>query len=65
MGQDGAQGLLDIARAGGLTIAQDEASSVVYGMPKRALELGAVRQVLPVEQIGPALCALAAGIGHP
>lgn len=65
MGQDGAQGLLDIARAGGLTIAQDEASSVVYGMPKRALELSAVRQVLPLEQIGPALCALAAGAGHP
>lgn len=65
MGQDGAQGLLDIAHAGGLTIAQDEASSVVYGMPKRALELGAVRQVLPLEQIGPALCALAAGAGHP
>lgn len=65
MGQDGAQGLLDIARAGGLTIAQDQASSVVYGMPRRALELGAVRQVLPLEQIGPALCALAAGAGHP
>lgn len=65
MGQDGAQGLLDIARAGGLTIAQDQESSVVYGMPKRALELGAVRQVLPLEQIGPALCVLAAGVGQP
>ena len=58
MGQDGAQGMLDIARAGGLTIAQDEESSVVFGMPKRAIELGAVRQVLPLEKIGPALCDL-------
>lgn len=56
MGQDGAQGLLDIARAGGLTIAQDEASSVVFGMPRRAIELGAARHVLPLDQIGPALC---------
>ena len=56
MGQDGAQGMLDIARAGGLTIAQDEESSVVFGMPKRAIELGAARHVLPLKQIGPALC---------
>lgn len=58
MGQDGAQGMLDIARAGGLTIAQDEESSVVFGMPKRAIELGAASQVLPLDQIGPALCDL-------
>lgn len=55
MGQDGAQGMLDIARAGGLTIAQDEQSSVVFGMPKRAIELGAAKHVLPLEQIAPAL----------
>ena len=60
MGQDGAQGMLDIARAGGLTIAQDEQSSVVFGMPKRAIELGAARQVLPLAQVGPALRELAA-----
>ncbi|MBE0627928.1 MAG: chemotaxis-specific protein-glutamate methyltransferase CheB [Burkholderiales bacterium] len=60
MGQDGAQGMLDIARAGGLTIAQDEASSVVFGMPRRAIELGAARHVLPLEQIGLALCGLGA-----
>jgi two-component system chemotaxis response regulator CheB len=60
MGQDGAQGMLDIARAGGTTIAQDEQSSAVFGMPKRAIELGAVRQVLPLEQIGPALRGLVA-----
>lgn len=64
MGQDGAQGMLDIARAGGLTIAQDEASSVVFGMPRRAIELGAARHVLPLDQIGPALCALAVGAGR-
>ena len=59
MGQDGAQGMLDIARAGGLTIAQDEDSSVVFGMPRRAVELGAVRHVLPLEQIAPALIRVA------
>ena len=61
MGQDGAQGMRDIARAGGLTIAQDEGSSVVFGMPRRAIELGAAKHVLPLDQIGPALCGLAAG----
>ncbi len=61
MGQDGARGMLDIARAGGLTIAQDEQSSVVFGMPKRAIELGAARQVLPLAQVGPALRELATG----
>ena len=55
MGADGAQGMLDIARAGGLTIAQDEESSVVFGMPRRAIELGAAKHVLPLDQIGPAL----------
>lgn len=60
MGQDGAQGMFDIMRAGGLTIAQDEQSSVVFGMPRCAIELGAARHVLALERIGPALCALAA-----
>jgi len=64
MGQDGAQGMLDIARAGGVTIAQDEASSVVFGMPRRAIELGAARHVLPLDQIGPALCALGTRVGR-
>lgn len=56
MGVDGAQGLADIAHAGGLTIAQDEQSCAVFGMPQRAIELGAARHVLPLHQIGPALC---------
>lgn len=55
MGQDGATGLQAIARAGGLTLAQDEATSVVFGMPKVAIELGAVYQVLPVDAIAPTL----------
>jgi two-component system chemotaxis response regulator CheB len=59
MGRDGAEGMADIAAAGGVTIAQDEASSIVYGMPGAAVALGAVQHVLPLEQIAPALTALA------
>ncbi|WP_299412328.1 chemotaxis-specific protein-glutamate methyltransferase CheB [Acaryochloris sp. IP29b_bin.148] len=53
MGQDGSAGLQRIAEAGGLTIAQDETSSVVFGMPKVAIDLGAAAQVLPVDHIAP------------
>ena len=60
MGKDGATGLLDVHRHGGVTIAQDEASSVVFGMPGEAIRLGAAQLVLPVDEIGPALCRLAA-----
>jgi two-component system chemotaxis response regulator CheB len=59
MGRDGAAGLLAIRRAGGFTIAQDEATSVVYGMPREAVLLGAADRVLPLHEIGPALAALA------
>ena len=59
MGRDGADGMAAIAAAGGVTIAQDEASSVVYGMPREAVTLGAAQHVLPLEQIAPALIALA------
>ncbi|MGE3333393.1 MAG: chemotaxis-specific protein-glutamate methyltransferase CheB [Rhodospirillaceae bacterium] len=58
MGRDGAQGLLDMRKAGGLTIAQDEATSVIYGMPREAVLLGAAQHVLPVEEIGPAIASL-------
>ena len=51
MGNDGAAGLLAIREAGGMTIAQDEASSVVWGMPQEAIKLGAAQAVLPVERI--------------
>lgn len=55
MGRDGAEGLLSIRRAGGHTVAQDEASSVVYGMPRAARDLAAADQILPIEAIAPAL----------
>ncbi|MBV8467848.1 MAG: chemotaxis-specific protein-glutamate methyltransferase CheB [Burkholderiales bacterium] len=55
MGTDGARGLLAIRQMGGLTIAQDEASCVVYGMPREAARLGAASYVLPLDEIGPML----------
>ena len=55
MGADGAAGLAALRAAGGYTIAQDEASSVVWGMPRVAIERGAAVDVLPLERIGPAL----------
>jgi len=51
MGRDGAKGLARIKEKGGYTIAQDEDSSVVYGMPKAAYESGAARQVVSLKQI--------------
>ncbi|MBI4275781.1 MAG: chemotaxis response regulator protein-glutamate methylesterase [Rhizobiales bacterium] len=52
MGKDGARGLLEMRQAGSMTFGQDEASCVVYGMPKAAFELGAVTRQLPIETIG-------------
>jgi two-component system, chemotaxis family, protein-glutamate methylesterase/glutaminase len=51
MGDDGARGLLAMRAAGGLTVAQDEASSAVYGMPRAAVALDAAERVLPLEEI--------------
>jgi two-component system chemotaxis response regulator CheB len=59
MGRDGAAGLLALRRAGALTLAQDEATAVVFGMPKEAIQIGAVKQVLALDQIAPALAAVA------
>jgi len=52
MGKDGAQGLLALRQAGAFTVAQDEESSIVYGMPREAVLLGAACQVLPLDEIG-------------
>jgi two-component system chemotaxis response regulator CheB len=59
MGADGAEGLLAIRKAGGRTIAQDEASSAVYGMPRVADRMGAAEQVLPLDQIAIAILSAA------
>ncbi len=58
MGRDGADGMLAIHRAGGRTIAQDEATSVVFGMPGAAVKLGAAQQILPLGRIADALLPL-------
>lgn len=58
MGNDGVDGLTAIHKAGGFVIAQDETSSVVYGMPRAAVEAGIVDKVLPLENISDALSIL-------
>jgi two-component system, chemotaxis family, protein-glutamate methylesterase/glutaminase len=60
MGSDGAQAMLDVSAAGGYTIAQDEASCVVFGMPRQAIALGAVREVLPLGRVARRLVELCA-----
>lgn len=59
MGADGATGLLAVRRSGGFTIAQDESSSVVFGMPREAIERGAAEIVLPLTEFAPTLCLIA------
>jgi len=51
MGSDGAEGLLDMKQAGARTIAQDERSCVVFGMPNQAIKLGAADKVVPLDQV--------------
>lgn len=60
MGRDGARGLLELRTKGWETIAQDQTSCVVYGMPKAAAEAKAAGRILPVDEIGPALAAAVA-----
>ena len=55
MGDDGARGLREMFDAGALTFGQDEASCVVYGMPKEAMKLGAVSREIPLEHIPAAI----------
>jgi two-component system, chemotaxis family, protein-glutamate methylesterase/glutaminase len=64
MGRDGAQGLLAMREAGAGTLGQDEATSVVYGMPKSAMEAGAVQRQLPLEKIGPAILKMTNRLEH-
>lgn len=64
MGSDGAMGMKALKALGARTIAQDESTSVVYGMPRAAAELGVVDQVLPLPQIASALCEAAQTMNH-
>jgi chemotaxis response regulator CheB len=61
MGADGAKGLLAMRRAGWHTIAQDQATSIVYGMPKAAAKINAAAEILPLDQIAAAITR-AAGV---
>jgi two-component system chemotaxis response regulator CheB len=65
MGNDGAMGLKALKERGAVTLAQDESTSVVYGMPRAAAELGVVDRVLPLSQIAAALCEAAQTMNHP
>ena len=59
MGEDGAQGLAELLTSGAATVAQDEASSVVWGMPGEAVRIGAAERVLDIDAIAPAILQLA------
>lgn len=61
MGRDGAVGLLSLKEAGHHTIAQDEATSIVYGMPKAAKQIDAAKEILPIHEIGKRIKALVGG----
>jgi two-component system chemotaxis response regulator CheB len=61
MGSDGAEGLLEIKRAGGSVIVQNEATSVVYGMPRAAVKAGVADRVLPLAEIGVAIATACRG----
>ncbi|HEY9280468.1 MAG TPA: chemotaxis response regulator protein-glutamate methylesterase [Eoetvoesiella sp.] len=64
MGKDGAQGLLAMKQAGAATFAQDEASCVVFGMPREALHIGAADEAVPLLNISERLLASAGSYGH-
>ena len=59
MGKDGAEGLLAIRRRGGRTLAQDEATSTIFGMPQEAIRIGAAERVVGLHEVVPSLVALA------
>ena len=64
MGKDGAQGMLAMKQAGAATFAQDEASCVVFGMPREALLIGAASEAVPLQQISEKLLSSAGAYGH-
>lgn len=64
MGKDGAQGLLAMREAGAHTFAQDEASCVVFGMPREALQIGAAEQAVDLDDISELILKSASGYGH-
>ncbi|WP_210495840.1 chemotaxis-specific protein-glutamate methyltransferase CheB [Microvirga antarctica] len=63
MGEDGAQGMLEMKQAGAYTIAEDESTAVVYGMPAAATRMGGVRASLPLDLIAPRITRLVQGVG--
>ena len=66
MGRDGAQGLAAIRRAGGRTLAQNEATSTIFGMPQEAIRIGAAERVVGLPEVAPSLVALALnGVRNP
>jgi two-component system chemotaxis response regulator CheB len=65
MGADGAEAMLELSRTGAMTIAQDEASCVVFGMPRQAIALGAAREVLPLGEMAQRLTALCSADAAP
>ena len=65
MGRDGARGMVAIAAAGGVTLAQDEASSVVFGMNREGILAGGVQKVLPLDAIAGELTRLAGSVSSP
>jgi two-component system chemotaxis response regulator CheB len=65
MGNDGADGMLHLARRGAPTIAQDEVTSMIFGMPRAAIALGAAREILPLPLIAARLRQIAGAGGAP
>jgi len=55
MGSDGAEAMVEVKKRGGKTIAQDEASSIIFGMPKAAIEKGCVDKVVPASKVAEAI----------
>jgi two-component system, chemotaxis family, protein-glutamate methylesterase/glutaminase len=65
MGQDGAAGLVALREAGAFTIAQDEKSSVIFGMPRTAIELGGAQEILPLRNISPKVLSYLNSVATP